>query len=198
MIWNMLASRTARPGKSGYAVTAVAIAALAVMPVPGHSAGLSPAGLRAVASTRPVHVHAVRSHPVKAPAMRKWRRPAVSWPAAGSATAAPVWAARSAPAQQRAATVGTARAAKAGPGNAALARPSAGSAQAGSLPVWVGPAAAVAHSSAATKSAQIRGRLRVAVAAHATAVAAGVSGVDRKSTRLNSSHLARSRMPSSA
>jgi len=175
MTWNTLASRTARHGKPAYGVAAVAMAAFALMPAPGHGAGLSPAHLRGAAAMRPVHVHAVRSHPVKGPAMRKWRRPAVSWPAAGSATAAPAWAAGSAPAQRATTAAGRNRAAKTRPGNVAMARPSTGSARAGSLPVWVGPA--VGAPGTGSSAPAMTGQVRVAVAARAAAKAAGISGL---------------------
>jgi RHS repeat-associated protein len=73
----------------------------------------------------PVVVHQVRGRAVRVPSMPAWHRQAVSWPAAGSGTAA-----------------FTARAARAGSGDAAAevpAGPTAGSARAGSLPVWAGP-----------------------------------------------------------
>ena len=43
-----------------------------------------------------------------------------------------------------------------------------------------------------------RGRLHQQVQAAATAIATKLAAQDRKSTRLNSSHITRSRMPSSA
>src|SRR5580692_12068818 len=55
---------------------------------PGGAAGRSgPAKLRPVAHAKPVPVSAVPDRKVKVSSPRSWRRPAVTWPAAGAATA---------------------------------------------------------------------------------------------------------------
>src|SRR5580704_18968150 len=55
---------------------------------PGGASGLSgPAKLRPVAHAKPVPVSAVPNRKVKVPAVHAWQRPAVTWPAAGAATA---------------------------------------------------------------------------------------------------------------
>ena len=81
----------------------------------------------AASAGRPVTVHPVLGRAVKIPPMPASHRGPVSWPAAGSGTAA--FAARTVPA---------------GPGGGKSARvpagPTAGSARAGDLPVWVGQA----------------------------------------------------------
>src|SRR5580704_9582050 len=55
---------------------------------PGGASGLSgPAKLRPVAHAKPVPVSAVPDRKVKVSSPRSWQRPAVTWPAAGAATA---------------------------------------------------------------------------------------------------------------
>ena len=136
-----------------------------VTAVPASAAGSpSPAHLRPVPATKPVPVHAVPAHPVKVPANRPWQLPPTSWPAAGSATVAV-----SSPA-----TPVTASPAAAAPRTASRALPSAGSARAGTLPVWVGPAAGGA---AASDPAGAAGDVRVTVASRQAAASAEVSGV---------------------
>ena len=109
-----------------------------------------------------VPVHVVPTHRVRVPAMPSAHRPPTSWPAAATATvtvaAPPGLAAR------------------------AAAAPSAGSARAGGLPVWIGPpdsaadattTVAVAGSGAGTAVS----RARVSLASQAGARALGVRGV---------------------
>jgi RHS repeat-associated protein len=124
-------------------------------PLPAAS-GPSPAKLQPVAAEKPVPVHAVPSHKVPVPAMHPWRPPAVSWPAAGEALAT---------------VSGTGGAKPVRLGNAIMAAPSTGSRRAGSLPVWVGPAAVRAVSEKAPA------QVRVVMASRRAAAAAGVSGV---------------------
>jgi RHS repeat-associated protein len=113
----------------------------------------------------PVPVHVVHGRPVRVPAMKAWRRPVTSWPAAGAATVA-----LRVPAGARA------------PGRPS-AGPSAGSQRAGRLPVWVGPPGA-------TTTAAVRGglragqadaadvsRVKVSMASQRVARALGVKGV---------------------
>jgi RHS repeat-associated protein len=109
----------------------------------------------------PVPVHAVHGRVVKIPPMRPWHRPPVSWPAARTATAQV--AAGAVPVRKPLALT---------------AGPSAGSARAGSLPVWVGPPDAGSGgivSSAVLPSAGVS-RVQVVLASHATAAALGVRG----------------------
>jgi hypothetical protein len=102
-------------------VVVVAVASLAAGLIVGLRL-VSGWGAPPVASAgSPVRVHVVRGRAVRIPAMRPYHAPPVSWPAAAAATAAIV------PARAGAETVPLA------------AGPSAGSARAGGLPVWVGP-----------------------------------------------------------
>jgi RHS repeat-associated protein len=106
---------------------------------------------RSAPAARPgaaVPVHVVHGRAVRVPAMKTWRRPVTAWPAAGTATVA-----LTVPAQSGQ------------PG----AGPSAGSARAGSLPVWVGPPDAGGPAGVS--------RARVSMASQGTARALGVRGV---------------------
>ena len=111
----------------------------------------------------PVPVHAVHGRTVKIPPMRPWRRPPASWPTAQTATAR--IAAAAVPEREPAAVT---------------AGPSAGSARAGALPVWIGPPDAVSAGKTVTSaflpSAAVS-RVRVAMVSHPTAAALGVRGV---------------------
>jgi hypothetical protein len=99
----------------------VAVGALAAGLVVGVQlfSGWGAAPASSAGSAVPVHV--VRGRTVKVPVMHPYRAPPVSWPAATSATAVIT----PAPEQAKAARL--------------AAGPSAGSARAGDLPVWVGP-----------------------------------------------------------
>lgn len=157
-------------GSAGTAMVAMGIAALVIFPLQT-APRVAPANLRAAPAAKPVPVHAVASHQVKAPVMHAWKRPAVRWPSAGAATAAPLWSA----AAEHLAAAAPPQAWRSNSWNAAMASPSAGSAKAGSLPVWVGPAAATGSGSTAAGPAS--GQVQVVMAARKTATAAGVSGV---------------------
>jgi RHS repeat-associated protein len=151
------------------AAASVTVSALLTgMAAPQDAAGGPPlpARLRDVPATKPVPVHAIHGRRAHVPAMKPWRRPAVTWPAPGSATVQ---------------LAGAARAGRA-PGNAALARPSAGSVRAGKLPVWIGPPASQAGNRTSAVSGQNGpaappAALRVTMAPRHAAVAAGVAGV---------------------
>jgi RHS repeat-associated protein len=149
------------------AVTAVAAAVPLVTgmtpPVPGASRP-GPAVPRPVRAARLVPVHPVRAHKVAVPVMHRWRRPAVSWPAAGEVTVTVTGGARAA--------AGTPAARGRGRG-ALVAGASAGSARAGTLPVWVGPAAG----GRARAGRAVPARVRVVVAPQRAAAAAGIRGV---------------------
>ena len=145
-------------------------------------ARLIPARPRPVPAQRPVPVRAVPSSGVRPPAVRLWRMPKVTWPAAGSALAVPGTSAT-----VPGAAAGTSRPTSARPRRVAvLAGASAGSARAGSLPVWVGPPAA-ARTSAAHRAAAGTGRtgepaaaigaVRVRVLPRSAAAATGVAGI---------------------
>ena len=150
-------------------LAAAAVAAVAmVFTLPGAAGAaqtaMTPAAPRPVPAQHPVPVHAVPSHKVKVPTMTTWHRPSVSWPAAGAGTAA--------------VPTGVAHAALAVPAsreNVVMASPSTGSARAGGLPVWVGPAAQAGHPAAVAGPAE--SQVRVVMAPRQTAAAAGVSGV---------------------
>jgi RHS repeat-associated protein len=144
------------------AVAAVLAAGLAGAVAPSSAAAAprpSPARLRPVPARKPVPVHAVPSHRVPVPTMRAWHQPSVTWPAAGEATAA--LAAPSA--------AGTARPSRLS--DPVMAAPSSGSGRAGSLPVWIGPAAN------RTVAGTAPGTVRVVMASRKAAAEAGVSGV---------------------
>ena len=93
--------------------------------------------------------------------MPLWHRPAVVWPAAGSAVASLRQAS------------GTAAAPAASPRRRRLAGPSAGSARAGTMPVWTGPPV----SGSGRAALAVPASLRVSMASRAAAAAAGVKGV---------------------
>jgi RHS repeat-associated protein len=140
--------------RPGAAIAAVALAAgLVSGTVPGAAAAVRPA-LAASAGT-PVPVHRVAERKVAVPKMAAAPRPSAAWPAAGSASLA----------------------IPSDPGSAARARgllagPEAGSARAGRLPVWVGPAGTARGSGDTVVS-----RVRVTVDSRATARSLGVRGV---------------------
>jgi RHS repeat-associated protein len=144
------------------------------MTLPPGGVNPAPARLLPVPAGKPVPVHAVPSHKVRVPAMRAWHRPRVSWPAPRRATAA-LASARPPGAPVPPAPLTAGRPAR--PGTAALALPSPGSARAGTLPVWVGPAAATSRSGERIAAAAAPQRVRVTMAARRAAAAAGVSGV---------------------
>jgi RHS repeat-associated protein len=147
-----------------------ALAGMVMPPASGGGGGVTPARPRPVPAQRPVHVHLVRSHKVKVPVMRAWHRPRVSWPGTGQATVGlSGLGTRSAAAARMAA-----RGAKTS--NMKTAAPSARSSRAGSLPVWIGPAAGTGTHRAAAGSAA-PGHVRVVMASRRAAAAAGVSGV---------------------
>ena len=104
--------------------------------------------------------------------MRSWTQPTLRWPSAGSAPAAPTWTA----AAEHLAAAAPTQAWLSNSWNAAMASASAGSAKAGSLPVWVGPAAASTTGSGSA-AATPTGQVQVAMTARQAAAAAGVSGV---------------------
>jgi len=115
----------------------------------------------AASAGSPVPVHTVHGRTVKIPPMHPYRRPPVSWPARQTGVA------------RIAVATGLARRPV-----MLTAGPSAGSARAGSLPVWVGPPDAgggTAVTSAFLPSAGVS-RVQVAMAPHATAAALGVRG----------------------
>jgi RHS repeat-associated protein len=151
---------------AGAAVVLVPALAGMAAPAPDGGSGVTPARPLPVPAQKAVPVHVLAPHKVKVPATHPWHRPAVRWPAAGAGTAD-----LSARAAGSAAASGRGR-----PTNAAMAAPSARSARAGSLPVWIGPAVAnQADRSGATLAAP--GRVRVAMASREAARALGVSGV---------------------
>jgi RHS repeat-associated protein len=118
----------------------------------------------ASSSGRPVTVHVVQGRKVAVPVMRSYRRPQVSWPAAVTATAR--------------ITSTAATSAKA----PLAAGPSAGSAQAGSLPVWVGPPDKASSQisghavTAAFTGAAAVSRVQVSMAPHSAVTVLGVHG----------------------
>jgi RHS repeat-associated protein len=142
-----------RPAAAAAAMVA-AVPLLTGMMVPPGSGAPGPAGPPRPAAQKPVAVYPVKPGTVKVPVMRPWHAPVVRWPAAGTATV-PIKA-------------GAARQV-----TAALAGPSAGSAQAGSLPVHVGPAAAARGQVAASAPSSVT----VSMLPRKDAAAAGVSGV---------------------
>src|SRR5581483_8989533 len=146
--WQLLAA-----AGSALALVAALVAGLRVF------TGCGPAPVSDAGS--PVPVHTVHGRTVKIPPMRPWHRPPASWPAAQTATAR--IAAVALP--ERKPVMLT-------------AGPSAGSARAGSLPVWVGPPDASTGGTvpSALQPAVAVSRVRVAMASHATADALGVHG----------------------
>jgi RHS repeat-associated protein len=142
---------------AGTAIATVLAGALSGMSFPhGGDPGGTPAGPRNLPASRPVPVHPAALRKIKPAPNPAWHRPAQSWPAAGQGlaslaagsagrSAAPPAASppavsppatpASSPAGRPATTPGAAR-------NALMAGVTAGSQQAGALPVWVGPAAA--------------------------------------------------------
>jgi RHS repeat-associated protein len=144
-----------------------------MLPPSGGTGGRpGPARLRPVHAPKPVPVHPVRPRRVKTPVLRSWHQPPVSWPAAGTGTAR-----LSVAATKPALPAATSAAARSGQGNAAMASPSAGSARAGSLPVWAGPAATASPPGVAAAAAAAPRQVRVTMASRRAAAAAGVSGV---------------------
>src|SRR5215472_3973865 len=123
------------------------------LPVPG-GGQFGPAVPRPVRAARLVPVHPVRARKVAVPVMRRWRRPAVSWPAAGAATVTVAGGRGGAPRRAAGAALGA-------------AGPSVGSARAGTMPVWVGPAAGGPARVAGVAPSRVR----------EAAAAAGIKGV---------------------
>src|SRR5580693_1754205 len=106
-----------RGRKPCWKTAAVASAAAAVvLMLPGTAGaagtGSGPAALLPAPASKPVPVHAVPAHKVTVPAMTAWKRPAVTWPAAGTATAAAAPA--GAPARAGSLPVSVSRPARAG------------------------------------------------------------------------------------
>ena len=150
------AGRTQRLFAAG-AAAGLMFPVLAGMPAPpiGAAAHAGPARLRPMPAEHPVRVHVVRSRRIRVPAVRSWRPPPLAWPRSGSAVAVP--------------RAGTAAGRPRGRRVAVLAAASAGSARAGSLPVWVGPPAG--------KHVGGTVAVRVRMLPRRSAVAAGVPGV---------------------
>lgn len=149
------ARRARRAASAACAAVLVPLLAGVLLPVSTAMAGVR-AKPPVPPAQKPVPVHAVRGRRVSVPAMTPYRRPAVRWPAAGSAAV-------TLPAAGTAGTAGPAA-------GTAGSRPRAGhgpdAVQAGKLPVWVGR-------SAAGQAA----RVAVTMAPHQAAAAAGVHGV---------------------
>jgi RHS repeat-associated protein len=141
----------------------LAVGVVAAVPASASAAAATrtPASPLPVAAQRPVSVHRVAPRPLRLPAMRVPKPPAAAWPAPGSALATV------SPAAVTAGTTGTTGAR--GP-RAAL--PGALSRQAGSLPVWVGPAPGTGG-----RQAGFSGAVQVTMSGHGTAAAAGIPGV---------------------
>ncbi len=147
------------------------VAVAAVIALPLLSAAALPGALGGADGPRlpaqkPVPVHVVHGHRGPVPVMHRWHRPAVSWPAAGTAVAA-------VPANGGAATrAGTAAAGPGGPGG--LVRP-------GGLPVRVAGISATKGRDAGHSAGRVAGsvpsRVRVRVLSHAAALRLGVRGV---------------------
>lgn len=138
------------------AVSAVAVAAplLTAMAVPAAgTAAASP-------PQKPVPVHVVPHRPVKVPVMTPWKRPAVSWPAAGTATVTLAGAGASA---------GAATAAQAGPGRDGI--------RAGRLPVWAGPPAGGSADAASRATLGAPSSVTVSMQPQPAAQALGIPGV---------------------
>ena len=115
---------------------------------------LAPAGPAAGAASGPPHaspgqsvaVHPVTAHPATIPQVQSSHPAPVSWPAAGTGTAAFTAQAAAANAPADSGSTGS------GGGSAAMpAGPTPGSTQAGSTPVWIGPAATPATAPATTR-----------------------------------------------
>jgi RHS repeat-associated protein len=120
-------------------VAVLLVPALTGMALPPGGMNPAPARLLRVPAAKPVPVHAVPSHKVHVRAVPAWHRPKVSWPAPGAATAALPGARRVTHAPPSSTWSALTR--SAGLDTKALAMPSPGSSRAGTLPVWVGPAA---------------------------------------------------------
>src|SRR5215470_5923477 len=122
----------------GLAALMIPVIGLVHLPLGPGGGRAYPAKLLPVPAQRPVPVHVVRSSGIRPPRVRLWHAPRLSWPAPGTAVAQPA-PASSAPSARHELRV------------ARLAGPSAGSARAGSLPVWVGPVAGVAVAGGASR-----------------------------------------------
>ena len=109
---------------------------------------------------KPVPVHVVPHRPVKVPVMTPWKRPAVSWPAAGTATVTLAGAGASA---------GAATAAQAGPGRDGI--------RAGRLPVWAGPPAGGSADAASRATLGAPSSVTVSMQPQPAAQALGIPGV---------------------
>jgi RHS repeat-associated protein len=161
MVYRML--RSVRRRRGAFAVALVAVAGLVAGCIAAVQLAPRPSAPTAQAGTA-VPVRVVHGRPVQIPAMKASRRPVTSWPAADTATVALKVPER---------------------GGRLSADPAAGSARAGSSPVWIGPAdtgGTTATTTAATTPAGYGGlagvsRARVSVASQQTARTLGVRGV---------------------
>ena len=165
--WRARGRRAGASGRRLTRYTAGALALLMVVPLltgmRQPPTGLSgPAPLRPAAKQKPVPVFPVRARRVHVPVLRPWHRPAVTWPAPGTASAT--------------LTAGTGRVST-GRDNAAMAGATPGSVRAGSLPVWAGPAAESSRAATKAADAATPARVRVTMASRQAAAAAGISGV---------------------
>ncbi|MDQ2812565.1 MAG: hypothetical protein M3Z75_12015 [Actinomycetota bacterium] len=169
-----MSSRTTRRGRRPKGlipvVSVVAVLALLAGAFAGVRLLTGSGQAPATASGKPVAVHAVHGQGAKIPVMHPWHGQSASWPASGAGTA-----------DITAATTPS-RASRLAAG------PSAGSARAGTLPVWVGPpdttSSRITSSSpsrrtatAASLSSSPVTRVTVGMASHAAASALGIRGV---------------------
>jgi hypothetical protein len=143
------------------ASVAVVVPFLTAMAAPPSGVDAGPVYTPQPQHQRLVPVHAVPGRKARIPAMPLWHRPAVVWPAAGSAVARLHQASATAPSPASS------------PGGKPLAGPSAGSARAGTMPVWTGPPVSGSGRTALTVPAS----LRVSMASRAVTAAAGVKGL---------------------
>jgi hypothetical protein len=150
--WNR--GRAVRRKLAAVAVTATAmVVMLPAGPGAASASAPGPAPLLLVGQTKPVPVHTVATHPVQLPPAQLWQQPKTAWPAAGSAIAHPATGKPTAVLRA---------------GSTAAAAPSAGSARAGSLPVWVGQVPG--------NEVSLSPGVRVTMASQQAAAAAGVRG----------------------
>jgi RHS repeat-associated protein len=167
-----MAGWVSRGAWSRFAVAGVALGL--VVPLSGMSRPTPIGGparantLRSVAPQRAVPVHVVGSHRVRLPVNPVSHGARVSWPAAGSGGAAVGGGTARAQARESAGLAAAARV-RGQQANAVMAGVTAGSQQAGRLPVWVGPALR-----GGTPGAQ---RVEVGMQSRRLASELGVSGV---------------------
>ncbi|HEV2376995.1 MAG TPA: hypothetical protein VGS19_33135 [Streptosporangiaceae bacterium] len=171
-----LTSRAAR--RAGWLrCAAVVCAAAALVPSltgmgvpPPNGASAGPARPLRQPPRHPVPVHVVPSRRLQVPKLRNWQRPPLAWPTPGAATVT----------LSGAHPTGVAVPARA-PGrevsNGMMAAPTLGSARAGRLPVWVGPAAAATRHARRAAVATAPAQVQVVMAPRSAAAAAEVSGV---------------------